>query len=66
MDDYYLGNKTPPPAGIGSAHIGNSTGWSCPKCGAVMSPTTPMCFYCVPKKPAQEETQTGGPECLTE
>lgn len=23
-------------------------GWECPKCGRVYSPTTPMCFYCVP------------------
>lgn len=25
-------------------------GWECPKCGRVYSPTTPMCFYCVPVK----------------
>ena len=23
-------------------------GWECPKCGRVYSPTTPMCFHCVP------------------
>lgn len=22
------------------------TGWICPKCGRVYSPTTPMCLYC--------------------
>lgn len=21
-------------------------GWTCPKCGRVYSPSTPMCFYC--------------------
>lgn len=25
-----------------------NTGWQCPKCSAVMSPTTPCCFYCKP------------------
>jgi len=25
---------------------GSSQGWTCPKCGRVYSPTTPMCFYC--------------------
>lgn len=25
-------------------------GWECPKCGRVYSPTTPMCFHCVPGK----------------
>lgn len=25
-------------------------GWQCPVCDGVMSPTHPVCFYCVPKK----------------
>lgn len=25
-------------------------GWVCPRCEAVMAPTTPACLYCVPKK----------------
>lgn len=25
-----------------------NTGWECPKCHAVMAPTTPSCLYCVP------------------
>lgn len=24
-------------------------GWECPKCGAVMAPFAPSCFYCKPK-----------------
>ena len=23
-------------------------GWECPKCGAVMSPSSPTCWYCKP------------------
>lgn len=26
------------------------SGWICPKCNGVMSPTTPVCLYCKPKK----------------
>ena len=25
-------------------------GWICPVCGAVMNPTSPVCYYCQPKK----------------
>lgn len=27
----------------------NTTGWICPKCSAVMNPSSPSCWYCKPK-----------------
>lgn len=33
-------------------------GWICPKCDAVMAPSTPCCFYCGPKT-LKTPTNTG-------
>lgn len=32
-------------------------GWICPRCDAVMSPTTPTCFYCKPKENQHERLE---------
>ena len=37
--------------------IGTPTGWICPKCGKVMSPTMPYCLFCCADK--YEYTSTG-------
>lgn len=50
------------------------TGWICPKCGRVFSPTTPFCYFCgkndnitytvstgdTPETMKQQKTTTGG------
>jgi len=33
-------------------------GWQCPVCGAVYSPTTPMCYNCTGRKPITMSTGT--------
>lgn len=38
-----------------------NTGWSCPKCQAVMSPTYPTCFYCSPNTKCQHEWAASNP-----
>lgn len=32
------------------------SGWRCPQCGRVYSPTTPMCFYCSNKETTVQTT----------
>lgn len=41
-----IGDPYPLPTQL---NISIKYGWECPKCSAVMSPTTPCCFYCKPK-----------------
>lgn len=34
---------------MGELKFTPETGWICPQCNAVMSPSWPTCFYCKPK-----------------
>ncbi len=63
FDDIILSASHPLKPTVGSVHLGNQKGWVCPKCGGVMSPIHPTCFFC---RPTQESTDTGGPSCLME
>ena len=39
----------------------NNQSWECHKCGAVMAPNNPMCFYCKPKKESDDTLISNGP-----
>lgn len=44
-DPYHLECTTPPSINPQPA----KTGWVCPKCGGVNSPSAPICWHCQPK-----------------
>lgn len=41
-----------------------TSGWICPKCGAVMGPNFPTCYYCKPNNKIVTTSGTGAcPHC---
>ena len=42
----------------------NNTGWVCPRCNAVMSPSVPTCVNCKPKLDTTQWPQVRGVPCM--